>query len=80
MQPNEKRIVKMAMHLAGYTHTRPEIAEGKFSTPRTVLSDPDTGLLIPKANLQQLRENLRHIYPTLAEKPFTATRVCWYLN
>ena len=72
-QPNEKGIMKMAMHIAGYTHK----PDGDISTPRTVLSDPERGLLIPKSDLQRLRNHLRKIYPSLAEKPFSATRLCW---
>ncbi|CAA7258995.1 unnamed protein product [Cyclocybe aegerita] len=74
--PNEKNIVKMAIHCAGYTHFNE--ANGSISTPRTVASDPADGLRIPKSNLQDLRANFRNVYPDLAEKPFVATRLCWY--
>jgi len=72
-QPNEKRIMKMATHVAGYTHK----LDGNISIPRTVLSYPECGLLIPKPDLQQLRNQFRKVYPSLAEKPFLATRLCW---
>jgi sarcosine oxidase/L-pipecolate oxidase len=73
-QPNEDNVVKLAIHSAGYTHF-----EGKrsTSTPRTVTSDPESGLLIPRAALADLRGHLRNIYPELAEKPFRSTRLCW---
>lgn len=72
--PTSQGIIKMAMHLPGYTHM-----VGNISTPRTSVSDPERGLFIPKANLQELRRCLREVYPLLADKPFSATRLCWYL-
>lgn len=60
------------MHLPGYTRT-----VNGISTPWTVVDDPDRGLLVPKANLQILRKCLQEVYPALAEKPFSATRLCW---
>ncbi|KAJ6495764.1 FAD dependent oxidoreductase [Mycena vitilis] len=73
--PNEQNLVKMAIHSVGYTHS---IGERKISTPRTITTDPETGLLIPKANVKELRDGLRMVYPSLADKPFVATRMCWY--
>ncbi|KAF8178597.1 FAD dependent oxidoreductase [Mycena galopus ATCC 62051] len=73
--PNEQNLVKMAVHAAGYVQS---VGAKKISTPRTIISDPDTGLLIPKANVKELRDGLRMVYPSLAEKPFVATRMCWY--
>lgn len=71
--PNDKNVVKMATHSAGYTHTR-----GTVSTPRTISSNPVDGHCIPKASLQELRKHLRGVYPDLADKPFSNTRLCWY--
>ncbi|KAJ7668552.1 FAD dependent oxidoreductase [Mycena polygramma] len=73
--PNEQNLVKMAVHGVGYTHSA---GENNISTPRTITTDPKTGLLIPKANVKELRNGLRMVYPALAEKPFVATRMCWY--
>ncbi|CAK5281835.1 unnamed protein product [Mycena citricolor] len=74
--PNEQNILKMAIHAAGFTHS---IGDGGISTPRTIKSDPETGLRIPKASVVRLRDGLRAVYPTLATKPFCATRLCWSL-
>ncbi|KAJ7782733.1 FAD dependent oxidoreductase [Mycena metata] len=73
--PNEQNLMKLAIHAAGYSHS---IGPKKISTPRTVTSDPATGLRIPRASVEQLRDGLRTVYPTLAQKPFVATRLCWY--
>ncbi|KAJ7686467.1 FAD dependent oxidoreductase [Mycena rosella] len=74
--PNDQNLVKMAVHAAGYTHT----GANHISTPRTITSDPETGLLIPRANAKELRNGLRMVYPGLADKPFVATRLCWYCD
>lgn len=63
----------MAIHSVGYTHVKDSV-----STPRTISSDGDRGLAIPKQDLGYLREYLREIYPELATKAFSATRLCWY--
>ena len=65
----------MAIHSAGYTYV--DKVNGLISTPRTVTSDPIRGLLIPKAALRDLRTYFKGVYPDLAEKPFSATRLCW---
>ncbi|KAJ7496958.1 FAD dependent oxidoreductase [Mycena latifolia] len=75
--PNETNLVKMAVHSAGYTHT---LGANTISTPRTITSDPETGLLIPKEDVKELRDGLRMVYPALADKPFVATRLCWYCD
>ncbi|KAK1230481.1 hypothetical protein PQX77_006409 [Marasmius sp. AFHP31] len=71
--PTEKGILKMAFHRAGFTHT-----VGQVSTPRTLASDPNNGLSIPKEVVKDFRETLRTMYPDLAKKPFSSTRLCWY--
>ncbi|KAF9485974.1 FAD dependent oxidoreductase [Pholiota conissans] len=74
--PNEQNIVKFAIHAPGYTHFGE--ANPTISTPRTVTSDPVRGLHIPKVALQELRSNLKRVYPDLAEKSFIGMRLCWY--
>lgn len=77
--PNEANVVKMAIHSAGYTYFDGDTnSHGAISTPRTLTSDPVRGLLIPKSAVQNLRMHLKNVYPELAEKPFSGTRLCWY--
>jgi len=79
--PNKDNIVKVSAHGAGYTHVLPsESSEGGsgVSTPRTLLSDGEEGLRIPKDMLIHFREALAQIYPELARKDFIGTRLCWY--
>ncbi len=65
----------MAIHSPGYTHTKDTI-----STPRTVVSDGEDGLRIPKADLNKLRIRFKEVFPELASKPLLRTRLCWYTD
>ncbi|KAF7315136.1 DAO domain-containing protein [Mycena indigotica] len=73
--PNDKHIVKMAIHAAGYTHS---LGDQNISTPRTILSNPDGGLRIPSEKVRDLRAGLHSVYSELAKRPFISTRLCWY--
>ncbi|KAG1818332.1 FAD dependent oxidoreductase [Suillus variegatus] len=75
--PTHRNVVKFAIHAAGHTYTVPG---STTSTPRTIVSDPDSGLWIPRSILKELRVQLRGVYPALAEKPFSGTRLCWYTD
>ncbi|KAG2159136.1 FAD dependent oxidoreductase [Suillus bovinus] len=75
--PTDRDVVKFAIHAAGHTFAVPGSTR---STPRTIVSDPDNGLCIPRSALKELRTQLRGVYPALAEKPFSGTRLCWYTD
>ncbi|KAJ3762470.1 FAD dependent oxidoreductase [Lentinula raphanica] len=71
--PTDENVVKFAIHAPGITHT-----VGKVSVPRTVITHPNDGLFIPKTYAQRLRDGLAAVYPDLATKEFSNTRLCWY--
>lgn len=50
---------------------------GIVSTPRTISSHGEDGLKIPITEAQMLRACLREVFPDLAEKPVSSTRLCW---
>ncbi|KAJ6595594.1 FAD dependent oxidoreductase [Mycena vulgaris] len=75
--PNEQNLVKMSFHTPGYTHS---VGPDNISTPHTITSNPETGLLIPRTNAKELRDGLRMVYPALGDKPFVSTRLCWYCD
>ncbi|OBZ69672.1 L-pipecolate oxidase [Grifola frondosa] len=79
--PNADNVVKMAIHASGYTQMLP--ADGStspISTPRTIQSHGEQGLRIPRSALKELRQELAKVYPELAAKPFSWTRLCWYTD
>lgn len=53
---------------------------GVVSTPRTILSHGEDGLKIPLPEAQMIRACLREVFPDLAGKPFSSTRLCWYTD
>ncbi|KAJ4483807.1 FAD dependent oxidoreductase [Lentinula aciculospora] len=71
--PTEKDVVKIAIHAPGFTHTIDNV-----SIPRTVITHPEDGLLIPRNYAQRLRVEVAAVYPELAKKAFSSTRLCWY--
>ncbi|KAK0486148.1 FAD dependent oxidoreductase [Armillaria novae-zelandiae] len=73
--PSAENILKMAIHSRGYTYTKDAI-----STPRTVISDGEDGLRIPKTDLNELRIRFKEVFPVLANKPLLRTRLCWYTD
>ncbi|KAM5542918.1 hypothetical protein V8D89_003302 [Ganoderma adspersum] len=79
--PNKDNIVKCAIHSGGFIRkVKPVNSDVHISTPRTVTSDSEDGLRIPKIALKALRENLVRIYPDIGSKPFFGTRLCWYTD
>ncbi|KAI0918968.1 hypothetical protein AcW1_003527 [Taiwanofungus camphoratus] len=77
--PNDKNIVKFAIHANGYTHMLKSVnSHVPLSTPTFVRADGgDQDSLVPKTALKELRNALAKVYPALAKKPFTSTRLCW---
>lgn len=71
-KPNEDNLIKMAIHDAGILNS-----PNGISTPRTIVTDPEGGLRIPKSAVKTLRNSFRALYPNLANKPFVKTRLCW---
>ncbi|KAN0126262.1 FAD dependent oxidoreductase domain containing protein [Lactarius tabidus] len=79
--PNDDNVVKLAFHDSGVVYHAPEDTNSQpVSTPRTTSSHGDDGLRVPQSTVRRLRSSLREVYPELAEKPFAATRLCWYTD
>ncbi len=86
--PNGDGMVKLAIHGAGYLNTsNPEnvasrndtISQQKgVSTPRTKLTPGAEDGAIPREMVEDLRHNISLVYPELAAKDFSGTRLCWY--
>ncbi|KAK7461692.1 hypothetical protein VKT23_008119 [Stygiomarasmius scandens] len=60
---------------------RKEPLRKAVSTPRTIISNPENGLAVPKLVLNDVRNGLKRFFPnTLAKKDFSSTRMCWYTD
>ncbi|PIL33413.1 hypothetical protein GSI_04035 [Ganoderma sinense ZZ0214-1] len=79
--PNKDNIVKCAIHSGGFVRKiKSANLDVYISTPRTVASDGEDGLRIPRTALKSLRDSLVRIYPDIGSKPFCGTRLCWYTD
>ncbi|ODV85603.1 hypothetical protein CANARDRAFT_28365 [[Candida] arabinofermentans NRRL YB-2248] len=75
--------IKILRRSAGYKNTvvvaNPEpLSETKsvtISYPRTLMTNPSDW--IPQDAEHALRENMKEIFPTLADRPFDRTKLCW---
>ncbi|KZP01407.1 DAO-domain-containing protein [Calocera viscosa TUFC12733] len=79
-EPDEEGIVKVAIHHAGYVNPQVYTAEGKeyrISTPRTSEEGEIDKPAVPVEVVKQLRDWLRLRFPSLGEKPFVGSRLCW---
>ncbi|KAK9895454.1 FAD dependent oxidoreductase [Cystobasidium minutum MCA 4210] len=80
--PNEEGIVKFAFHLRGWINEQPSLSDQtiQVSVPRTGHFQGHLGENVPREALQRLREQLRRVYPELADKPLSGSRMCWYCD
>lgn len=82
--PPRDRILKVARHGYGYanpvTIPNPENPKEKItvSLPRTKLDDPS--MEVPAEGAAVCRDFLRRAIPSLGDRPFTCTRICWYTD
>jgi sarcosine oxidase / L-pipecolate oxidase len=94
--PPANRVLKVARHAYGYTNPQqipnPDSIgytsaggnrQGEeelisVSLPRTTTDDP--ALQIPAEGALACREALAEMIPWLASRPFSKTRICWYLD
>ncbi|TVY81106.1 L-pipecolate oxidase, partial [Lachnellula suecica] len=86
--PPRNKLLKVARHGYGYSNptsiTSPDPAakvEGKrieVSLPKTTYDDP--GLQVPEEGQRACRQALREMIPSLASRPFTSTKICWYTD
>ncbi|KAL1404827.1 hypothetical protein Q8F55_008437 [Vanrija albida] len=72
--PTATGLVKFAIHELGYLNPQ----AGYPSLPRTHLSRGYEMQSIPAHGHAKLLRNLAAVYPELAKKPFSASRLCWY--
>ena len=80
------RVLKVARHGYGYanptTIPHPEHPESgeqiTVSLPRTKQDDAD--LQIPPEGMKTCRDFLAKCIPEIADRPWTQTRICWYLD
>jgi sarcosine oxidase/L-pipecolate oxidase len=79
--PPHNGEIKMLRRSAGYRNTvtiaHPEDSRENISIsyPRTTVTHPHD--VIPQEAEDALRDNLRELFPTLVDRPFDRTKLCW---
>ncbi|KAE9377067.1 FAD dependent oxidoreductase [Stipitochalara longipes BDJ] len=82
--PPKNGVLKVARH--GYGYSNPvsipnSSADGEridVSIPRTALDDPT--LWVPREGEAACRQALREMIPSLADRAFTKSKICWYTD
>jgi glycine/D-amino acid oxidase-like deaminating enzyme len=72
--PPTNGIIKVAQHGAGYQSSRSNFA------PKTIVSNPSTGSLVPLEFVKNVRGFFDQYFPQLANLDIVNTRICWYCD
>jgi sarcosine oxidase/L-pipecolate oxidase len=84
--PPRNRVLKVARHGYGYSNPiliphpeKPNPPEDiEVSLPRTILDDPN--IWVPLEGETACRKALSEMIPSLASRPFTKSKICWYTD
>lgn len=82
--PPANQLLKVARHAYGYSNPVEMLdPDGSGQTisvslPRTAVDDP--GQWVPVEGEAACRQALREMIPSLADRPFVKSRICWYTD
>jgi sarcosine oxidase/L-pipecolate oxidase len=76
--PPRDNELKIARHAFGYLNPKTVRLPGDQTIVE--VSVPENDLPVPAEGQAACREALREMLPTLAERPFSRTRICWYTD
>lgn len=77
--PPRKNLLKIARHAYGYVNPKQVPVPGVEGATMEV-SLPENGVPVPLEGEDALRSALRQLLPSLGDRPFVETRVCWYTD
>jgi sarcosine oxidase / L-pipecolate oxidase len=77
--PPRNRLLKVARHAYGYRNLKRATSLGEDGEVAEV-SIPRTDAPIPVEGERECRKALREIVPSLGDRPFVQTRICWYTD
>ena len=80
--PPRNNLLKIARHGYGYHNptTVPVPGSSSSSNETMEVSLPEKGVPIPLEGEEAFRDALKQLLPSMADRPFTKTRVCWYTD
>ena len=77
--PPRNRRLKVARHAYGYRN--PTAVEDPNQDGQTIeVSTPRTDVPIPQEGEAACRKALKDLVPSLRNRPFVQTRLCWYTD
>ncbi|KAE8316280.1 DadA [Aspergillus parasiticus SU-1] len=77
--PPRKNLLKIARHAYGYINPKNVPIPGVEGETMQV-SLPEPGVPVPLEGEEALRSALRNLLPSMGDRPFIHTRVCWYTD
>jgi len=82
--PPKDRLLKVARHAYGYlnpvTIPDPDNPEETITVSLPFTTHDDPTLQAPAEGLLACRQALRSMIPSLADRPFSRSRICWYTD
>lgn len=80
--PPRNNLLKIARHGYGYHNPTTVPVPGSSSSGNETMevSLPEKGVPIPLEGEEAFRDALKQLLPSMADRPFTKTRVCWYTD
>lgn len=80
--PPRNNLLKIARHGYGY-HNPVRVSvpgKGKDGVEVMEVSLPEKDVPVPTEGQEAFRDALKQLLPSLADRPFVSTRVCWYTD
>jgi sarcosine oxidase / L-pipecolate oxidase len=82
--PPKDRLLKIARHAYGYlnpvTIPNPDNPQETITVSLPLTTHDDPTLQAPAEGLLACRRALRSMIPSLADRPFSCSRICWYTD
>lgn len=81
--PPRNNLLKIARHAYGYHNPKTVAVPGPNSSSNSngmSVSLPEKGVPIPREGEDAFRGALKQFLPSMADRPFMSTRVCWYTD
>lgn len=78
--PPRNNLLKIARHGYGYHNPVRVSVPGKKTNGVMEVSLPEKGVPVPAEGQEAFRDALKQLLPSLADRPFVSTRVCWYTD
>lgn len=76
--PPRNNVLKIARHSYGYINPTSVVLPGHAQPAHVSL--PDTDAPVPLEGEEAIRSALKELLPSMADRPLSRTRICWYTD